>query len=107
VRNGGWGIDIEAAAAPTNPQAYARRIQGNLLGVQTDGVAAANPLGTVAAVGFALAIVASVVHLSFKVPMPELVLDDREWKRARWGAVLLFGLNYAWVIFAHTTLHWR
>jgi hypothetical protein len=51
VRNGGWGIDIAAAAAPTNPQVDGRRIQGNFLGVQQDGVAAANTLGNVRVAG--------------------------------------------------------
>ena len=36
-----------------------------------------------------------------------LVLTDGQWRRLRWVALLLFALNYGWVVFAHTTLHWR
>ena len=57
--------------------------------------------------GFAIAIVYSAVHLLFKVPVPELVLQDKEWRRVRWGAFVLFGLNYAWVIYAYAVLGLR
>jgi hypothetical protein len=71
------------------------------------GALKANPLGTVAAALFAAAIVGSFLHLVFKVPVPELVLDDREWKRARWAAIFVFAANYAWVVFAYTQLNHR
>jgi len=102
-----WGCGFRKLTGIPCPGCGLTRVADRVAHFNVLGALKANPLGTVAAVGFALAIVASVVHLSFKVPLPELVLDDREWKRVRWGAVLLFGLNYAWVIFAHTTLHWR
>jgi hypothetical protein len=39
--------------------------------------------------------------------MPELVLDQREWRRVRWVAVVLAAVNYGWVVFAHTQLGLR
>lgn len=46
----------------------------------------ANPLGTVAALLFALCAVAAVLHLAFRVPLPRVALSERE---AFWGRVLL------------------
>lgn len=102
-----WGCGFRKLTGIPCPGCGLTRVADRVAHFNVLGALKANPLGTVAAVGFALAIVASVAHLTFKVPVPELVLDDREWKRVRWGAVALFALNYAWVIFAHTTLHWR
>jgi len=61
----------------------------------------ANPLGTVAAELFVAALAATVVHLAFKVPLPELELTPREWwyVRIALGAVVL--VNYAWVVVSY------
>lgn len=69
------------------------------------GALSANPLGTVAAAGFALAVVATVAHLAFRVPLPELILSEREWRWLRWAAVIAFGVNYLFVILAHRVWH--
>ncbi len=66
----------------------------------------ANPLGTLAAAGFAAAMVASLVHLIFAVPLPELVLTEKEWARVRWAMVAGIILNYAFVAYAFRVLHW-
>lgn len=58
----------------------------------------ANPLGTVAALGFALLAVAMLLHLVFAVPVPELELSPREWQRVRRGTLGLVLANYAWVV---------
>ena len=59
---------------------------------------AANPLGTVAALLFALAALAALLHLVFKLPLPRVELTERETQAL--GAVLLvlFFVNYAWMI---------
>ncbi len=71
------------------------------------GAIKANPLGTVAAFFFAACVVASFVHLVFRVPIPEIVLDDREWRRMRWVVGLSAVANYAFVIVAHRYLGFR
>jgi hypothetical protein len=71
------------------------------------GALHANPLGTVAATGFAAAILLSAVHLAFAVPLPEVLLDAREWRRVRWAAVALGAANYLWVVYAYTQLGLR
>jgi hypothetical protein len=57
----------------------------------------ANPLGTVAALVFALMAVVMVLHLVFAMPVPELELSPTEWHRVRIGLAALVLLNYAWV----------
>lgn len=64
------------------------------------GALQANPLGTVAALAFALCAVAMLLHLAFAMPIPRLRLSPRE---AFWGRVLLVALvlaNYAFVVVA-------
>lgn len=57
----------------------------------------ANPLGTVAALLFALMALVMVLHLVFAMPVPELELSPLEWHRVRIGLAALVLLNYAWV----------
>jgi hypothetical protein len=58
----------------------------------------ANPLGTVAALFFALMVVVTVLHLVFAMPVPQLELSPTEWHRVRIGLAALVLLNYAWVV---------
>ncbi len=67
----------------------------------------ANPVGTVAAFLFAVAVVLTLVHLVFAVPMPELQLDERESRRARWGVGVLLLANYAFVVIGYRYLGLR
>jgi hypothetical protein len=60
----------------------------------------ANPLGTVGAFVFALAAVVMVLHLAFKMPVPEAELTPREWLVVKVGAPILVLVNYAYVVVA-------
>lgn len=102
-----WGCGIRKMTGVPCPGCGLTRVADRFAHFHFVGALKANPLGTVAAALFAACIVLSVGHLLFKLPVPELELTDREWRRVRWGAVGLFAVNYAWVIFAHTQLHWR
>lgn len=57
----------------------------------------ANPLGTIAAGLFMLAIVASALHLALKVPLPELHVEEREKTWLRVGVVALVLINWMWI----------
>jgi hypothetical protein len=57
-----------------------------------------NPLGTVAALFFALMVVVTVLHLVFAMPVPRLHLSPTEWHWARIGLATVVLVNYAWVI---------
>jgi len=58
----------------------------------------ANPLGTVFALLFAAMAVMMVLHMVFKVPVPEVVLSVREWQWVRYGLPIAILCNYAWVV---------
>ncbi len=102
-----WGCGFRKLTGIPCPGCGLTRVADRFAHFHFIGAFKANPLGTFAAALFAGAIVLSFAHLAFRVPVPEVVMTDREWKRARWAVVALFAVNYAWVIFAHTTLHWR
>ena len=57
-----------------------------------------NPLGTVFALLFAAMAVMMILHLAFKVPVPEVVLSLREWQWVRRGLPLAILCNYAYVV---------
>lgn len=58
----------------------------------------ANPLGTVAALLFALLAVVMVLHLVFAMPVPQAELSPAEWRRVRMVVGVLVVVNYAWVV---------
>lgn len=58
----------------------------------------ANPLGTVAAVLFALLAVVTVLHLVFAMPIPEVQLSPKEWGVLRVVMPLVIVVNYAYVV---------
>lgn len=58
----------------------------------------ANPLGTVFALVFALLAVVMVLHLVFKVPVPEVQLSPREWQWVRFGLPVVILVNYTYVV---------
>jgi hypothetical protein len=99
-----WGCGFRKFTGYPCPGCGLTRVADRFAHFNVVGALKANPLGTVAAAGFAAAMIYSALHLAFRLPVPELVLDDREWARVRWGAVVLFLVNYAWVAYAYRVL---
>jgi len=58
----------------------------------------ANPLGTVAALFFALMVVVTVLHLVFAMSIPRVELSPREWHWVRIATTAVVLVNYAWVV---------
>lgn len=102
-----WGCSFRQVTGIPCPGCGLTRVADRFAHFNVIGALKANPLGTAAAAFFATMVVLSFLHLAFRVPIPELVLDDREWRRVRWLAVLLFVANYGWVVFSYTQLHFR
>ncbi len=59
---------------------------------------AANPFGTVVALFFLAAIVLSVLHLAFKMPLPHFVPNRREALALRIALAALVAINYAYIV---------
>ena len=62
------------------------------------GALDANPLGTVAALLFAVLAVVAVLHMAFKMPVPQIELSPREWSWGRMALTVLVAVNYAYVV---------
>ncbi len=102
-----WGCGIRKATGIPCPGCGLTRVADRFAHFHFIGAFQANPLGALSAVAFAACIVYSALHFLFALPVPELELTGREWKRVRWGALGLFAANYAWVVFSYTQLGWR
>lgn len=102
-----WGCAFRQVTGIPCPGCGLTRVADRFAHFNVIGALKANPLGTGAAAFFAVMVVVTVLHLVFAVPIPELVFDDKEWKRLRWVALGVFLTNYAWVVYAHTQLHYR
>jgi len=66
----------------------------------------ANPLGTVAALLFAFAALAMVLHLVFAIPIPEVQLTPREWQVFQAAMPVIILVNYAYVVVKTRFPHW-
>lgn len=58
----------------------------------------ANPLGTIAALCFALFAVVAVLHMVFAMPVPDVQLSPREWVWVRRALPIVILVNYAYVV---------
>lgn len=101
-----WGCGFRKVTGYPCPGCGLTRVADRFAHLNIVGAFKANPLGTVAAAAFAAAMVMSFLHLVFRVPIPEPVLDERDWLRVRWGALVLLAANYAWVVYSWRVLHW-
>ncbi len=102
-----WGCAFRQITGIPCPGCGLTRVADRLAHFKLLGALEANPLATVVALFFAVMAVWSVLHLAFKVPIVELLMDDAEWHRARLLGAGLVAVNYAWVVFSYTQLHFR
>jgi hypothetical protein len=62
------------------------------------GAWSANPLGTLAAALFVLAVVATFLHLAFGLPIPRATVSAREARWMRIAVLVAVLVNYAFVV---------
>ena len=96
-----WGCAIRRATGWPCPGCGLTRVADRMSHFNVAGAWSANPLGTVAALMFMVAIVATVLHLVFKVPMPAATFTPREGYWARVALAVLVVVNYGFVV-VHT-----
>lgn len=93
-----WGCAIRQATGWPCPGCGLTRVADHVSHLHFAAAWDANPLGTVAAALFMLAVLATVLHLGFKVPLPSATLSPREWFWVRAGLAVLVVVNYAFVV---------
>jgi hypothetical protein len=70
------------------------------------GALDANPLGTLAALGFVACAVFAAVQFLFRLPVPQLALTEREARATRAAILSLVVVNYAVVVVRVRFLGW-
>jgi hypothetical protein len=93
-----WGCALRETTGWPCPGCGLTRVADRVAHLNLAGAWEANPLGTVAALFFALMVVVLVLHLAFAMPVPQVELSPREWHWARLAGTALLVVNYAWVI---------
>ena len=93
-----WGCELRQRTGWPCPGCGLTRVAERMALGNVAGAWEANPLGTVAALLFAVATLISTAHLAFKLPIPIVELTRREASALRWSIAVLAILNYAFVI---------
>jgi hypothetical protein len=96
-----WGCGFRRITGYPCPGCGLTRVADHFAHLHFERALQANPLGTVAAAGFAVLALWTLLHLAFKVPFPDVDFSEREWKVLRYVAIVLFVVNYAFVIVQH------
>ncbi len=93
-----WGCAFRRITGWPCPGCGLTRVAERVGHFNLTGALVANPLGTLAALAFALAAVWTVLHLVFRLPTPQLSLSDADWTRLRNVALGALAVNYLAVI---------
>lgn len=96
-----WGCAFRDLTGFPCPGCGLTRVADRFAHFNFYGAFKANPVGTLAAAGFAVLVVWSFLHLVFKVPTPDITLSERDWTRLRNVLIVALTLNYAFVIIQH------
>jgi hypothetical protein len=93
-----WGCALRQHTGWPCPGCGLTRVAERIAHFNIPGAWEANPLGTVAALFFVLAIALSLLHLGFKMPLPSLVPSRREALVLRATLAALVVINYGYII---------
>jgi hypothetical protein len=93
-----WGCTLRQATGIPCPGCGLTRVADRMSHFNFAGAWDANPLGTVAAFAFMLAIVATVLHLAFKLPLPNVDPSPRDWRILRAVLIAALVVNYAFMV---------
>lgn len=93
-----WGCSFRQITGLPCPGCGLTRVADRMSHFNFAGAWDANPLGMVAASLFMVAIVASALHLAFKLPLPSVEPTPREWRVVRALAIVALVANYAFML---------
>ena len=96
-----WGCGFRQMTGIPCPGCGLTRVADHFAHGHFGAALLANPLGFFAACGFLFAVVMSALHLAFKVTLPVVHLEEREWAWLRNAAIAAVLVNYAFVIANH------
>ncbi len=102
-----WGCTFRKVTGYPCPGCGLTRVADRFAHGDFLGALKVNPLGTLTASLFSMAVVGMLVHLAFALPLPELTFNSRETRWAKWTIGFSLVLNYVYVVFAHRVLHFR
>ena len=93
-----WGCALRQHTGWPCPGCGLTRVADRIVHFNVAGAWDANPLGTVVALLFVLAILLSALHLLFKMPLPNLVPSQREALGLRIAVAGSVLVNYGYII---------
>jgi len=93
-----WGCALRQHTGWPCPGCGLTRVADRIAHFNVAGAWDANPLGTVVALLFVLAILLSALHLLFKMPLPNLVPSQREALGLRIAVAGSVLVNYGYII---------
>jgi hypothetical protein len=95
-----WGCAIRQTTGWPCPACGLTRVADHVSQGDFAGAWGANPLGTVAAVIFALLGAWMLLHVVLAIPWPEVELREEESRWLRTAAVLSLVVNYSWMLWS-------
>ena len=95
-----WGCTFREMTGWPCPGCGLTRVADRISHFNFAGAWDANPLGTIAAVGFMVAIVLSALRLVFRVPLPTVRLTDGEKTAGYIALAAAVFVNWSWVALA-------
>lgn len=93
-----WGCALRQHTGWPCPGCGLTRVADRIAHFNVAGAWDANPLGTIVALIFVLAILLSALHLLFKMPLPNLVPSQREALGLRIAVAGSVLVNYGYII---------
>jgi hypothetical protein len=101
-----WGCAFRQHTGWPCPGCGLSRVAVRVSHGDIQGALDANPLGTLAALGFAACTLLAALQLLFALPLPVVQLSAQEARATRWAVLSALAVNYAVVVVRVRFLGW-